>query len=219
MTAQPGLRDPHGGQPIMQHGVALDTARAVVVLLHGRGSAAEEMLGLAGELPQANIAYLALQAAGNTWYPHRFLEPLARNEPFLGSALRAVGRAVALATTAGVPADRIVLLGFSQGACLVVEWAARNAQRLGGVVGLSGGLIGPDDATRTYPGDLAGTPVFLGCSDHDSHIPKQRVLDTGAILQRMGAATALRLYPRMGHTINEDELAWVRELLTQITTD
>jgi len=182
-------------------------------MVHGRGGSVEDMRGLAGELDDPQLAYVAPAAAGRTWYPYSFLEPLARNEPHLSSALRLVGRAVEKATGANLPADRVLLLGFSQGACLALEFTARNALRYGGVVGLSGGLIGPEGTPRDYPGKMDGTPVFLGCGDVDPHVPKRRVDETAGVLERLGARVTERIYPGMGHTINADEITETRSLL------
>src|SRR6266513_28132 len=166
---------PHQGQPIQSAGMPLLEARSAMVLLHGRGASAEDILTLVDQLDQGGFAYLAPQAAGSSWYPQSFRAPLEQNEPWLSSALAAVGDVVETIETAGIPRDRTILLGFSQGACLTLEFAARNARRYGGLIGLSGGLIGPDDTPRDYPSSLAGTPVFLGCSDIDPHIPRKRV--------------------------------------------
>jgi predicted esterase len=183
------------------------------VLIHGRGASAADILGLADPLARPGLAFLAPQAAGNTWYPRRFLEPLASNEPWLSSALAVVEGLMADLGTAGLPPGRVVLLGFSQGACLALEYAYRRPRRYGGVVGLSGGLIGPDGTPRPPTGDLAGTPVFLGCSDSDSHIPLGRVHEAAEVLGRLGGAVTERIYPGMGHTINADEVAAVQALL------
>jgi predicted esterase len=209
-------RDPHANAQLMSAGAGLEQARSAMIMIHGRGSTAANILGLAAEFNQPDWAYLAPQAVNNTWYPASFLMPLERNEPHLSSALATVGRAFAQAVAAGIPAERIVLLGFSQGACLALEWAARNAQRFGGVVGLSGGLIGPDGTPRTYAGSLAGTPVFLGCSDIEAHIPAARVGESAAVFERLGATTTARLYPGMGHTINSDEIGFIQRLLQEI---
>jgi phospholipase/carboxylesterase len=176
------------------------------VLLHGRGATARDILATAGDLTRPGIALLAPQATGNSWYPLSFLAPLAGNEPFLLSALALVDATVARIGIAGVPAERILLLGFSQGACLALEYAARHARRYGGVVGWSGGLIGPDDTPRAYAGSLAGTPVFLGCSDVDPHIPRARVERSAEVLRRLGGGVTMRIYPQMAHTVNQDEL-------------
>jgi predicted esterase len=187
-----------------------------MVMVHGRGATAEDILTLVAEVPQPGFTYLAPQAAGNTWYPNRFMAPIASNEPWLSSALAAVEEALARVTAAGIPPERTILLGFSQGACLALEFAARHARRYGGVVGLSGGLIGPDGTPRDHPASMDGTPVFLGCSDTDAHIPKGRVLHTADVLTRLGGEVTVRLYPQMGHTVNDDELAFVRTLMAAV---
>jgi predicted esterase len=207
---------PHQGQPLLARGAALGQARAAMVLVHGRGDSAAGIMGLAQELPHPAFAYLAPQAAGGQWYPNRFIAPLSANEPGLSSGLRAVGDALAQLEAAGVPPERTILLGFSQGACLALEYAARNARRYGGVVGLSGGLIGPDGAPREYDGALDGTPVFLGCSDVDFHIPLHRVHEAAEVLGRMGAQVDERIYPGMGHTVNQDEIAAVRAIMAAL---
>src|ERR1700724_3579591 len=149
-----------------------------MILVHGRGASARDIMTIAAEVADPDFAYLAPEAAGNAWYPNRFMEPLASNEPWLSSALETVGRLLAMVEEQ-VPAESVILLGFSQGACLTLEFAARNARRYGGVVGLSGALIGPDDAPRDYPGPLAGTPVLLGCSDADPYVSAGLVRERG----------------------------------------
>jgi len=183
-----------------------------MVMVHGRGATAESILELARELRHPELAYVAPQADGYTWYPYSFLAPLERNEPYLSSGLARLGEVLELLRSAGIPPQRTILLGFSQGACLALEFAARNAHRYGGVVGLSGGLIGPPDTPRSYEGAFAGTPVFLGCSDRDPHVPRERVDETAEVLRRMGAAVTERIYPALGHTVNEDELEHVRAM-------
>lgn len=187
-------------------GAPLAKARGAMILLHGRGATAESILDLADFIPHPGLAYLAPQAADYAWYPYSFLEPLSRNEPYLSSALATVDRLVAEIEAAGIPTARIVLAGFSQGACLAAEYAARHARRFGGLLIFSGGLIGPDGTPRDYPGSLDGTPALLGCSDADPYIPVGRVRQTATLFERMGAAVDLRIYPRMGHTINDDEI-------------
>jgi phospholipase/carboxylesterase len=194
-------------------GAPLERARGAAVLLHGRGGTAEDILALAGALAAPDLAYLAPQALGNAWYPRSFLAPMQENEPSLSRALAAVGAVVDGVGQAGIPPERTVLMGFSQGGCLALEYAARNARRYGGVIGLSAGLIGPPGTPRDYPGALAGTPVFLGCSDVDSHIPLWRVQESANVLRGLGAEVTERIYPGMGHAINDDEIARVRELL------
>ncbi|HET9921967.1 MAG TPA: phospholipase, partial [Ktedonobacteraceae bacterium] len=177
---------------------------------------AESILELAEQFPQPNFAYLAPQAAHDEWYPNSFLAPIASNEPGLSSAFTLIASLLEHVQAAGVPLERTMLLGFSQGACLMLEFVARNARRYGGIVGLSGGLIGPDGTSRDYPASLAGTPVFLGCSDTDVHIPAERVKLSAEVLEKLGGNVTMRLYPRMGHTVNRDEIRFVRDMMAQI---
>jgi predicted esterase len=209
----PLIQGPHQGQPIRLAGEPISRARAAMLMLHGRGASAEDILSVANEFDQPGFAYLAPQAADNTWYPNRFLVPLAENEPWLSSALAFIADVLAEIINAGIPREKIMLLGFSQGACLTLEYAARNAQRYGGVVGLSGALIGPEGTPRDYPGSFGGTPVFLGCSDVDFHVPKEYVQQTAELLKRLGGEVTTRLYPNMGHTINPDEIEFVRGMM------
>lgn len=216
MSSTMNIQGPHQGQPLLTAGEPLDKARAAMIMLHGRGATAEDILTLAAELKQSDIAYLAPQAAGYAWYPNSFLTSLEGNEPGLSSALAVIASLLAKLAEAGISSERTILLGFSQGACLALEFAARNARRYGGLVGLSGGLIGPDGTPRNYPGSLAATPVFLGCSDTDFHIPKQRVELSAEVLQKLGGMITLRLYPNMGHTVNHDELRFVRGMIAAL---
>ncbi len=188
-------------------------ARLAMILVHGRGASAEDILGLASELGRDDVAYLAPQAAGNTWYPYSFLTPLEKNEPGLTSALGVLGQLVSSLGDQGLPAERVGFLGFSQGACLSLEFAARNARRYAAVIGLSGGLIGPPGTPRTYPGHAGGTFVFLGCSDVDPHIPLERVQETAEVFRDLGAVVDERIYRGMGHTVNRDEIEAVRLIL------
>jgi phospholipase/carboxylesterase len=206
-------KGPHQGQPVLAAGEPLNRARAAMVMLHGRGATAESILTLAADLNQPGFAFLAPQAAGNTWYPNSFLAPIPSNEPGISSGIAAIGDVLAKLEEAGLPAERIILLGFSQGACLSLEFVARHARQYGGVAGLSGGLIGPDGTPRDYSGSLAGTPVFLGCSDVDSHIPKERVHFSAAVLRRLGGNVTERLYPNMGHTVNQDEIDFIQGMM------
>jgi predicted esterase len=203
----------HGGQPVLLAGAPLDEAKGAIVAIHGRGADASDIIGLAAEVAPAGVAILAPQAASNTWYPYRFTEPFARNEPWLSSALQQIGDLITQLEAHGIPAERIALLGFSQGACLAAEAAARNARRFAAVIAFSGGLIGPPGTAFAYPGSLAGTPVFFGCSDVDPHIPKARVEESAAAMTRLGADVDARLYPGMGHTVNRDELDAARAIL------
>src|ERR1051326_7535089 len=199
------MAGPHEGQPVLHAGAPLDKARAAMLLVHGRGASAADIMTVGQELMHPNYAYLAPQAAGNAWYPNPFTAPIDSNEPYFSSAI-AVLEALLERITKHIPHERVILLGFSQGACLTLEFSARHARRYGGVVGFSGGLIGPDGTPRDYPGSFAGTPVFLGCSDVDPHIPKARVQEAGDVLKRMGAAVTVKLYPNMAHTVNTDEI-------------
>ena len=205
--------DPHASQPVLRRGPQPADARLTIVCVHGRGASAEDILGLAGELRLADVAYLAPQAAGHTWYPYSFLTPTEKNEPFLSSALHVLEQTLDSLAQQGVARDRVALMGFSQGACLSLEFAARHAGRYAAVIGFSGGLIGPPGTPRAYGGSFEGTPVFLGCSDVDSHIPLERVHESAQVFRRMGAAVDERIYPRMGHTINNDEISAARALL------
>lgn len=210
--------DPHAGQPVQRAGPAPQEADATLVLLHGRGGTAEGMLPLHDQIGLPTLAALAPQAAGYAWYPRTFLDPLEANQPLLDSALRRLDSVVAELLAGGIPSDRIALLGFSQGACLALEFIARHPRRYGAVMGLTGALIGPPGTPRDYAGSLAGTPVFLGTSDPDAHIPLARVLETAAVLRRMGAQVELRRYPGMPHTVNQDEIDACRALLEPLVS-
>lgn len=213
MTGATVVKGPHQAQSLVWAGRPVEEAAAAMVMVHGRGATAESILELRHEFQAPHLAYVAPQAAGYTWYPYSFLAPMETNEPGLSSGLARLGEVMAELEAAGIPPERTFLLGFSQGACLTLEFAARNALRYGGVFGLSGGLIGPPGTPRNYPGSFAGTPVFLGCSDRDPHIPRERVDETAEVLRRMGAEVTERIYPAMGHTVNADEVELVRALL------
>ncbi|MEO8090495.1 MAG: dienelactone hydrolase family protein [Gemmatimonadales bacterium] len=210
------MNGPHQGQPIRTAGAPLSDARGAMVMLHGRGATAADILSLAPALDAPDFAYLAPQAAGNSWWPLSFLAPIASNEPGISSAMQAVEDVLRRTAAAGIPPERTILLGFSQGACLAAEFAARHARRYGAVASLSGGLIGPDGTPRDYPRSLDGTPVFLGCSDVDAHIPAERVRESAEVMRRLGGEVALRLYPGMGHQINDDEIAAVKAMLEAV---
>ncbi len=215
--SDPKLVSPHQSQPIRTAGESIERAKAAMLMVHGRGARSEDILSLTNQFDFPGFAYLAPQAADNTWYPNRFLNPIAENEPWLTSALTFVGNALAQIVQAGMPPERIILLGFSQGACLTLEFAARNARRYGGIVGFSGALIGPDDAPRDYLGSLAGTSVFLGCSDVDFHVPKERVDQTADVMRRLAGDVTERFYPNMDHTINQDEIDFVRSMMQVVS--
>ncbi len=212
------IQGPHQGQPVLLTGEPIDHAKAAMVMLHGRGASAEDILELVSEVKQPGFAYLAPQAAGNAWYPNSFLAQIASNEPALSSALLTIESILTQLGEAGIPSERTVILGFSQGACLSLEFVARNARRYGGVVGLSGGLIGPDGTPRDYRGSLAGTPLFLGCSDKDPHIPRERVELTASIMQQLGGDVTAKLYPNLAHTVNADEIRFVRTMMIALNT-
>lgn len=201
------------GRAVPASGASLVRARAAVVMLHGRGASAESMLSLAEVFDRPDVAYLAPQAPGSSWYPHSFLAPIEQNEPALSKALETVADTLTYLATQGFAPDRSMLLGFSQGGCLALEYAARNAQRYGGLVGLSAGLIGPPGAPRHYAGSLAATPIFIGCSDVDFHIPVGRVRESAEVLGRLGGDVTQRIYPGMAHTVNEDEVQHVQLML------
>ncbi len=199
----------HQNQPILMRGAPLDQARLVMILLHGRGANAEDILSLASALPRFGVAFFAPQAANGSWYPNRFIVPVEKNEPHLTAALEMLSDLMAKIVARGIPHERILLLGFSQGACLALEFAARNPCRYGGVFGLSGALIENGDRPRDYTGDMAGTPVFLGCSEADQQIPLERVHRTTMAFHQLSAAVTERIYPGLGHAVNEDELAFI----------
>lgn len=206
-------------------GAPASEAAAGVVLVHGRGASAESILQLSREIDVSNVAYLAPQADGYSWYPNSFLAPLQANEPGISRGISAVLDAISQLEKSGVSVESIVVVGFSQGACLATETAARNPRRYGGVVALSGGLIGsgqipeaspPSDKSFEYEGSLDGTPVFIGCSDVDPHIPVERVRTTARVFEELGGDVDLRIYEGMGHTVNRDELTFVRDLVRRL---
>jgi predicted esterase len=217
-----GFDDIHANGPVARTGLSLRDADRVVILVHGRGATPESILSLAGKLPDnLGFAFVAPGASSasphpRSWYPNSFLAPLAANEPGLSSGLAKIEQTVAELAAYDISPDDTILLGFSQGACLVTEFAARRARRWGGVVALTGGLIGDADAPRTYPGNFHHTPIFLGCSDRDPHVPLWRVNETEEILSRMGAEVELRIYPGLPHTIIRDELDWVEAAMRRV---
>jgi phospholipase/carboxylesterase len=207
------VTDPHRDQPVRTLGASVTQAEAAVVLLHGRGASAEDILGLAGEMYDERIAYLAPQAADHRWYPYSFMAPIAENEPWLSSALEKVGAVVKLAVDGGVSLERIFLCGFSQGACLSTEFIARHPARYGGLVALTGGLIGPTDADLHHAGDLAGMPALFSSGDPDPHVPWSRVLESAKQFTAMGAEVETQRYPGRPHTVLPQEIKAARELI------
>lgn len=207
---------PHAGQPVLVAGAPLAGASGAMVLVHGRGASAEDILGLGRALAPVGWALLAPSAAGNTWYPYSFLAPREENEPFLSSALEAVGATLAQALAGGVAAKRIVIAGFSQGACLSTEFVGRNPQRYGGLLAFTGGLIGPPGEPLVLRGDLEGTPAMLFSGDPDPHVPWARVEESGRLLEEIGGRVVLRRYPGRPHTVGPDEIGLARELLAGV---
>lgn len=208
--------DPHQDQPLIEAGTPLAEASAALVLLHGRGASARSITQFGRQVQTKGVALLAPQAAGNEWYPNSFLAPVESNEPGRSSGLEAVENAFKTAREAGIPAKRIMLAGFSQGACLASEYLAHNPQQYGGLAALSGGLLGETIEPADYDGDLAETSVFIGCSDVDPHIPAERVRETAAVFDSLNAEVDMRLYEGMAHTINQEELERVSELVADL---
>ena len=208
--------NPHQNQPILQQGKPLAEAKTAMILVHGRGATAQGILELRSVLTHPEMAYFAPQAAGNTWYPYSFLAPVTQNEPGLSSGLQAIADAVAYVNAANIPTEKVIIGGFSQGACLASEFVARNAQRFGGLLVLSGGLIGPPGTPRNYRGSLDGTPVFIGCSDVDFHIPVERVEETAVTLTNLGATVNKKIYPNMSHTIIKGEIDEAQKIINAV---
>lgn len=191
----------------------MEDADCVALCLHGRGASAGSILGLAEELPQEGVAYVAPQAERREWYPQSFMAPVEANEPALSGALTRVELEVEAAYDAGVEPEDVVLLGFSQGACLAAEYAARNARGFGGVVGFSGGLIGDELDGDRYGGSFDGAPAFFGCSDVDPHVPVGRVDETVEVYRGLDADVSVEVYEDMGHTVNADEIEHAAEIV------
>jgi phospholipase/carboxylesterase len=187
--------------------------KGAMILLHGRGASAEDILGLREEFGFRDVAYCAPEAAGRAWYPYSFLAPIEQNEPWLSQSLAKVGETVDAALRQGIAREKIVIAGFSQGACLATEFVARNAARYGGLIAFTGGLIGPPGTEFHHDGNLAGTPVFFGAGDPDAHVPWQRVEDSARVLGNMGADVTLRRYPGMPHTVAREEIAEAKALI------
>ena len=207
---------PHDREPVTTLGAPLGAAPVAVILMHGRNAGPANILDLAARFLRPELTYLAPAAAGRTWYPHSFLADRASNEPGLSSALGVIAGLVAQAEAAGVPRRQVVIAGFSQGACLAAEFAVRHPARYGGIAVYSGGGIGPPGTKWPDSGDLAGTPMFFGCSDVDSHVPDARVGESAALCTRLGADVTRRVYPGMGHLVNDDEITWMQTLLATL---
>jgi phospholipase/carboxylesterase len=207
---------PHQNQEIATGGTGLDKAEMAMILIHGRGASAQSMLMFADEFDANNIHYRAIQAKGHTWYPRSFMAPREMNQPGIKSGLQAIYDQIDTLSEAGIPTPNIVLLGFSQGACLTTEFAARHPQQYGGIVGLSGGLIGDQIVPQNYRGSMEQTPVFLGCSDRDPHIPQERVDLTENVFKKLGANVSKKIYVGMGHTVSQDEIEHVNRILASL---
>lgn len=203
----------HEGQPLLHEGTELELAGAVMIMIHGRGAGAADIMGLAPQFQRDNLAFLAPEAEGRSWYPYSFLVPVQQNEPGISSAMTVISSLVLESELHDVPRERIFLLGFSQGACLALEFAARYPARYGGVFGLSGGLIGPPGTSWESEQSLQGTPVFIGCSDVDPHIPKSRVEESAETLRKLGGNVDMQLYAGMGHTISGAEIEAVNKVI------
>lgn len=209
---------PHQHQSSVTGGAEVINTETAMILIHGRGASAESMLRFANEFERPDIHYRALQAKGHTWYSRSFMAPKEMNEPGISSGLQAIFDEIATLNQSGISTEKIILLGFSQGACLSTEFTARHPQLFGGVVGLSGGLIGEKINPDNYRGSLVDTPVFLGCSDRDPHIPKKRVDETEKVFKQLQANVTKRIYKGMGHTVNQDEISFVKDLLNELVS-
>jgi phospholipase/carboxylesterase len=204
--------DPHRGQPVLTAGAPLQGARGAVILIHGRGGSAEDIMGLARPLHHAEVAYLAPQAAEHTWYPYSFLSPIEQNEPWLSSAIGKIKATVESVIQAGISKERIFLCGFSQGACLSSEFIARNPAEYGGLLAFTGGLAGPLGSDLRHTGNLANMPAFFGSGDPDPHVPWQRVEETAEVFRQMGADVTARRFPGLPHVISEDHIEYGRRI-------
>lgn len=197
---------------IIQAGNTSNPKKALI-MIHGRGGSARDIMSLAQYLPVSDYLLLGPEATNNTWYPNSFIAPVASNQPYLDSAIDLVGKAVEQAESLGITKENIYFLGFSQGACLTLEYVARNANKYGGAAAFTGGLIGDQVYTENYKGQFDGTPIFIGTSDPDFHVPVERVQESTTVLKGMGAEVVEKIYPNMGHTISQDEINEVNHLI------
>ncbi len=208
---------PHQNQPVAVTGADIDEATKAMIMIHGRGATAQSILGLSKEFKNTeNFVFLAPQASGNTWYPYSFLAPRDHNQPGVDSGLQTITDIILKLNEQGISNENIFLLGFSQGACLASEFAVRNPDKYAGVVALSGGIIGDSININEYMGDLKETPLFMGCSDIDAHIPVQRLDETEKVFKKLGASVQKNIYPGMGHLVNEDEIRHIQELTDRL---
>lgn len=207
---------PHQNQPVVTGGAKINDAEMSIIFIHGRGASAQSMMMFADEFEGNDIHYRAIQAKRHTWYPRSFMAPKEMNQPGIKSGLQAIYDQISELNEGGIPTEKIILLGFSQGACLTTEFAARHPQRFGGIVGFSGGLIGEEVDPENYQGSLEQTPVFLGCSDRDPHIPQERVDLTEEIFEKLGANVTKKIYVGMAHTVNKDEIKYAQNIINNI---
>lgn len=211
------FQGPHQNQKIVTGGADPEQAKAAMILIHGRGATAESILTLAGEFDEPGLHYAAPQAQGFQWYPYSFLAPTDQNEPGISSGLQAIYDVIRNLENAGITKENIIILGFSQGACLASEYVARHPEKYGGLAVLSGGLIGESLNPENYSGSLEETPVFMGCSDIDPHIPLERVQESARILEEMEADLTKTIYPGMGHTVIGDEIEEVKKIIHRLS--
>jgi predicted esterase len=216
LSLLPTAEGPHAGQPVLMAGKPLGASPVAVIMVHGRGAGPENILDLVPQFGRPDVTYLAPTAANRTWYPYSFMAAIERNEPDLSSALSVLRALVGQVEQAGIRRDHIVILGFSQGACLSTEFAIRHASRFGGVIAFSGGAIGPPGTEWTAEGSFDGTPMFFGCSDVDAHVPAARVRESAEVCTRMGAQVTTRIYPGMGHLVSDDEIEWAQALIVSL---
>ncbi len=207
---------PHQGQPVLESGAAASRAKAGMIMLHGRGATARGILSLSDEFAQPDVLYIAPQAASQTWYPLPFTDPVEKNEFWLNSALQWIYDLIHQMNQASIPTNRIVLLGFSQGACLALEYAARHPERFGGIISLSGGLIGNKLKRDAYTGNLQNTPVLIGAGENDPYFSMNRIHQSAEIFDHLGGNVSKQIYPDKGHTIVEDEVKFVRGILASV---
>jgi phospholipase/carboxylesterase len=205
---------PHTGEIIFTAGRQFEEADSAMIMLHGRGATAQSILQLSGEFKNDKMTFIAPQADGMVWYPYRFIEEREVNEPGISSGLKLIEELIKKVNERGIPVEKIFLLGFSQGACLALDYAARNPQKYGGIFGLSGGLIGARIEKSDYSGDLRRTKLFLGCSEDDFHIPEERVDQTAKIFKHLNADVTEKIYPDLGHTVNQDEINFVNKVIS-----
>lgn len=210
MTTSPD--NPHLSQPVATRGCDLESAKCVAIMVHGRYRDTNDILQVADRLDLEQVAYLAPAASGNSWYPNKFMDPVENNQPYYDYSLAIIDKLVNALKAKGFKSTQILLAGFSQGACLVTEYAVRHATHYGGIVVFTGGLGGPGGTRWEYDGDFQGTPVFLGCSDVDEWIPEHRVHETAEVMKAMGAEVEVVIYKGMEHIINDDEIKKARRI-------